>query len=86
MKLSFHRFTIHPKVPFAIARSSTTVYERVLVRLRDDALVEGWGEAAPNAYYKVRPDATLRAEVEGLLGPGALVLARTNGAGTAARD
>ena len=51
MKLSFHRFTIHPKVPFAIARSSTSVYERVLVRLYDDALVEGWGEAAPNAYY-----------------------------------
>jgi L-Ala-D/L-Glu epimerase len=51
MKLSFHRFTIHPKVPFAIARSSTSVFERVLVQLRDDALVEGWGEAAPNAYY-----------------------------------
>jgi DNA polymerase-3 subunit alpha len=39
---------------------------------------------APNAYYKVRPDAALQAEVEGLLGPGALVLARTNGA--AARE
>ena len=56
MKLSFHRFTIHPKVPFAIARSSTTVYERVFVRLRDDALVEGWGEAAPNAYYHESAD------------------------------
>jgi DNA polymerase-3 subunit alpha len=41
---------------------------------------------APNAYYKVRPDAALRAELEGLLGPGALVLARTNGAATAARE
>jgi DNA polymerase-3 subunit alpha len=41
---------------------------------------------APNAYYKVRPDATLQAEVEGLLGPGALVLARTNGASAAARE
>jgi DNA polymerase-3 subunit alpha len=41
---------------------------------------------APSAYYKVRPDAALRAEVEGLLGPGALVLARTNGAAAAARD
>jgi DNA polymerase-3 subunit alpha len=41
---------------------------------------------APSAYYKVRPDAALRAEVEGLLGPGALVLARTNGAAAVARD
>jgi DNA polymerase-3 subunit alpha len=41
---------------------------------------------APNAYYKVRPDAALQAEVEGLLGPGALVLARTNGAAVAARE
>jgi L-alanine-DL-glutamate epimerase-like enolase superfamily enzyme len=56
MKLSFHRFTIHPKVPFAIARGSATVFERVLVRLRDDALVEGWGEAAPNAYYRESAD------------------------------
>ena len=56
MKLSFHRFTIHPKVPFTIARSSATVYERVFVRLRDEALVEGWGEAAPNAYYHESAD------------------------------
>lgn len=52
MKLAFHRFAIHPKVPFAIARSTTSVYERVMVRLTDDALTEGWGEAAPNAYYQ----------------------------------
>ena len=34
---------------------------------------------APSGYYRVRPDATLRSEVEALLGQGALVLARTNG-------
>jgi DNA polymerase-3 subunit alpha len=34
---------------------------------------------APSSLYRVRPDATLRDEVEALLGPGALVLARTNG-------
>ncbi len=34
---------------------------------------------APSAYYRVRPDATLRDEIEALLGPGSLVLARTNG-------
>ena len=39
-----------------------------------------WAVAlAPSAYYRVRPDATLREEVEGLLGPGSLVLARSNG-------
>jgi DNA polymerase-3 subunit alpha len=34
---------------------------------------------APSAAYRVRPDAVLRSELEALLGPGALVLARTNG-------
>jgi len=34
---------------------------------------------SPSSLYRVRPDATLRDEVEALLGPGALVLARTNG-------
>jgi DNA polymerase III subunit alpha len=39
-----------------------------------------WAVAlAPSAYYRVRPDAALRDEIEALLGPGALVLARTNG-------
>jgi DNA polymerase-3 subunit alpha len=32
---------------------------------------------APSAYYRVRPDGALREEVEGLLGPGTLVLSRT---------
>jgi DNA polymerase-3 subunit alpha len=37
-----------------------------------------WSAAlAPSAYYRVRPDAVLRDEVEALLGPGALVLARS---------
>jgi hypothetical protein len=34
---------------------------------------------APSGYYRVRPDGTLRDEVEALLGKGALVLARSNG-------
>ena len=51
MKLLQDRFTIHPKVPFAIARGTTTAYDRVRVRLIDDAGVEGWGEAAPNKFY-----------------------------------
>jgi DNA polymerase-3 subunit alpha len=32
------------------------------------------------AYYRVRPDSTLRSEVEQLLGPGSLLLARSSGA------
>jgi DNA polymerase-3 subunit alpha len=32
---------------------------------------------APSAYYRVQPDGALREQVEGLLGPGALVLSRT---------
>jgi L-alanine-DL-glutamate epimerase-like enolase superfamily enzyme len=51
MKLAVDRFTIHPKVPFAIARGTTTSYDRLRVRLADDAGFEGWGEAAPNKFY-----------------------------------
>ncbi len=35
---------------------------------------------APSALFRVRPDASLQAEVEALLGPGALILAKANGA------
>jgi len=36
---------------------------------------------APSTYFRVRPDAAFRDEVEALLGPGSLVLARRNGDG-----
>lgn len=61
MRLLHDRYTIHPKVPFAIARSSTTAYDRVRVRLQDDAGVEGWGEAAPNAFYRESADTVVAA-------------------------
>jgi hypothetical protein len=48
-----------------------------LEMLRPDAFSVA---VAPSAYFRVRPDEMLRTEVEGLLGPGSLVLARTNGA------
>jgi DNA polymerase-3 subunit alpha len=39
-----------------------------------------WAAAVvPSARYRVRPDPAMRDEVEALLGPGSLVLARTNG-------
>lgn len=34
---------------------------------------------APNVHYRVRPDPMLKEELERLLGPGALLLSRTNG-------
>lgn len=61
MKLLHDRYTIHPKVAFAIARSSTTSYDRVRVRLVDHVGLEGWGEAAPNAFYRETADSVLAA-------------------------
>lgn len=52
MKLSWTRVELHPAVPFTIARGTATSYQRLVVRLADDARgLEGWGEAAPNAFY-----------------------------------
>lgn len=56
MRLLHDRYTIHPRVPFTIARGSTSAYDRVRVRLVDDAGVEGWGEAAPNRFYDESAD------------------------------
>ncbi len=61
MKLLFDRYTIHPRVAFAIARGSTTSYGRVRIRLTDDAGVGGWGEAAPNAFYGESADTVVAA-------------------------
>jgi L-Ala-D/L-Glu epimerase / N-acetyl-D-glutamate racemase len=61
MRLLHDRYTIHPRVPFTIARSSTAAYDRVRVRLIDDAGVEGWGEAAPNVFYRETADTVVAA-------------------------
>ena len=61
MKLLSDRYTLHPRIPFTIARGTTTSYERVRVRLIDDGGVEGWGEAAPNAYYNESIETVLAA-------------------------
>lgn len=61
MKLAHDRYTIHPRVAFTIARGSTASYDRVRVRLVDDAAVEGWGEAAPNAFYGESADSVIAA-------------------------
>lgn len=52
MIVSWQSFRVTPRVPFSISRSTTTHYDRVHVRVTEEAdLPEGWGEAAPNAYY-----------------------------------
>ena len=59
MKLEQDRYTLHPRAPFSISRSTGTAYERVRVRVRDDSGLEGWGEAAPNVYYHETADTVL---------------------------
>lgn len=61
MRLLHDRYSIHPKVPFAIARSTTTAYDRVRFTLLDDTGIEGWGEAAPNAFYGESADTVVAA-------------------------
>jgi L-Ala-D/L-Glu epimerase / N-acetyl-D-glutamate racemase len=61
MRLVLDRYTLRTKIPFTIARGSTTEYERVRVRLRDDVDLEGWGEAAPNAFYGESADTVVDA-------------------------
>jgi L-alanine-DL-glutamate epimerase-like enolase superfamily enzyme len=51
LRLSFEVLEVRPRHPFTIARGTTASYARVWVRLRDADGVEGWGEAAPSAYY-----------------------------------
>jgi L-alanine-DL-glutamate epimerase-like enolase superfamily enzyme len=61
MKFDHKRVTLHPKVPFAISRSSTVAYERVYIHLTDNQGTTGLGEAAPNVYYKENADTVLAA-------------------------
>lgn len=71
MKLEYDRYTLRPKIPFTIARGTGTAYERVRARLRDENGVEGWGEAAPNAFYRESADSVVAAlpRLASILGP-----------------
>jgi L-alanine-DL-glutamate epimerase-like enolase superfamily enzyme len=51
MRLSHELLTLRTKHPFIIARGGAAEYPTVWVRLTDDDGLEGWGEAAPQAYY-----------------------------------
>jgi len=52
MKLDFEVLDLRTAHEFHIARETAPpAWKTVWVRIRDDDGVEGWGEAAPNAYY-----------------------------------
>src|SRR5687768_10434710 len=52
MRLNYEVLDIETRHQFHIARAAAPPTRRnVWVRLSDDDAVEGWGEAAPNAYY-----------------------------------
>ena len=53
--------TLHTRHPFIIARGGKSEYRTVVVKLRDDDGLEGWGEAAGIAYYGETPETILAA-------------------------
>ncbi len=61
LSLSFDILEIRPKHAFTIARGSTSAYRRVWVRVCDADGAEGWGEAAPSAYYGETADTVVAA-------------------------
>ncbi len=50
MEIGVQRLTARTKRAFAIARSSSEVFERMVLTLGEDGFT-GYGEAAPTAYY-----------------------------------
>jgi len=61
MRLVAEILTVHTKHPFIIARGGTSEFRVVWVRLIDDDGVEGWGEAAPSAFYGETADSVIAA-------------------------
>jgi L-alanine-DL-glutamate epimerase-like enolase superfamily enzyme len=61
MKLTHEILTLRTKHPFVIARGGSTEYPTVFVRLVDADGTEGWGEAAPSAYYGETPQTVVAA-------------------------
>ena len=55
MKLNLHRFTLHTRHVFTIARGSTTAYEPLVVELEHDGL-RGYGEAGASTFYRASLD------------------------------
>ena len=61
MKVVHEILQLRTKHPFVIARGGSADYPTVMVRLIDRDGVEGWGEAAPSAYYAETPDTVIAA-------------------------
>ncbi len=61
MHLDYEFLDLTTRHPFVIARGGSSGWRRVWVRLRDDDGVEGWGEAAPSAYYGETADTVVAA-------------------------
>lgn len=61
LRLEAEILSLRTKHPFRIARHEHHEVRTVLVRLRDGEDLEGWGEAAPQAYYGETPETVLAA-------------------------
>ncbi len=61
MQLHSEILTVHTTHPFIIARGGRSEYRVVWVRLIDKDGAEGWGEAAPSAYYGETADSCMLA-------------------------
>lgn len=62
MKLEFETLSLETRHPFHIARAAAPpARQSVWVRIRDDEGNEGWGEAAPTAYYGETADTVVAA-------------------------
>ncbi len=56
LTLASEVYTLETRHPFVIARGGGSQHRVVWVRLTDADGVEGWGEAAPSAYYGETPE------------------------------
>ncbi len=74
MKLFFHRFDLRLKHTFTIAHDSRDVQQTLIVELRDDNGLRGFGEATANKYYGITIDRMV-ADLEAI----SLPLALANG-------
>jgi L-alanine-DL-glutamate epimerase-like enolase superfamily enzyme len=61
LRLEAEVISLRTKYPFKIARHEHFEVRTVLVKLRDDDGVEGWGEATPQRFYGETPETVLAA-------------------------
>ena len=59
LRLEAEVISIQTRYPFKIARHEHNEVRTVLVKLKDDDGVEGWGEATPQRFYGETPETVL---------------------------